>query len=193
MSRSQHPDAPPAATFAGMTPRRLSAEQLLDAIGQVTEIPTKFRGVPLGQSAVQVVDPNGGNRFLDLFGRPDRDSVCTCERREEPTLNQVLHLINGATIEAKVRSADGRLVRLLGAETAPEQVLDELFLAAYGRRPCSAGRTGRTDRRRPGRAGRGGSVRHCRRRGRGTRRGGRARVRRPARSADRGSPRRPPS
>jgi len=131
----QHPEQPPAATFAGMTPRRLSAEQLLDAIGQVTEVPTKFRGVPLGQSAVQVVAPDSGNRFLDLFGRPDRDSVCTCERREEPTLNQVLHLINGATIEEKVRSADSRLIRLLGAETAPEQVLDELYLAAYARQP----------------------------------------------------------
>ncbi|MEC7727008.1 MAG: DUF1549 and DUF1553 domain-containing protein [Planctomycetota bacterium] len=132
---AQHPDTPPAATFAGATPRRLSAEQLLDAIGQVTGVPTKFRGVPLGQSAVQVVNPDGGNRFLDLFGRPDRDSVCTCERREEPTLNQVLHLINGATIEAKVRSAESRLARLLTAKTSSDDVLDELFLAAYGRPP----------------------------------------------------------
>ncbi|MFN3244179.1 MAG: DUF1549 and DUF1553 domain-containing protein [Planctomycetota bacterium] len=132
---AQHPDAAPAATFAGMTPRRLSAEQMLDAIGQVTEVPTKFRGVPLGASAVQVVSPDSGNRFLDLFGRPDRDSVCTCERREEPTLNQVLHLINGTTIEQKVRSADGRLVRLLSDETEPEQILEELFLATYARRP----------------------------------------------------------
>ena len=132
---AQHADAPPAATFAGATPRRLSAEQLLDAIGQVTEVPTKFRGIPLGQSAVQVVEPDGGNRFLDLFGRPDRDSVCTCERREEPTLNQVLHLINGETIEAKVRSSKSRLARLLAAEVAPEAVLEELFLAAYARAP----------------------------------------------------------
>lgn len=135
---AQHPDEPPAATFAGMTPRRLSAEQMLDAIGQVTEVPTKFRGVPLGQSAVQVVAPDSGNRFLDLFGRPDRDSVCTCERREEPTLNQVLHLINGTTIEQKVRSGSGRLVRLLAAETKPEQILEELFLAAYARPPRAA-------------------------------------------------------
>ena len=119
-------------------PAPLAAEQLLDAIGQVTEVPTKFRGVPLGQSAVQVVAPDSGNRFLDLFGRPDRDSVCTCERREEPTLNQVLHVINGTTIEQKVRSGSGRLVRLLAAETKPEQILEELFLAAYARPPRAA-------------------------------------------------------
>ncbi len=134
---AQHPGEAASATYAGMTPRRLSAEQLLDAIGQVTEVPTKFRGVPLGQSAVQVVDPDGGNRFLDLFGRPDRDSVCTCERREEPTLNQILHLINGGTIDAKVRSGESRLARLLKAESSPDAILDELVLAAYARAPRS--------------------------------------------------------
>lgn len=132
---SQHADEPPAATYAGMTPRRLSAEQMLDAIGTITEVQTKFAGVPLGQSAVQIVDANGGNRFLDLFGRPDRDSVCTCDRREEPTLNQVLHLINGETIEAKLRSNKNRLSRLLAKQAGPDQILEELFLATYSRLP----------------------------------------------------------
>src|SRR5690606_22801011 len=31
-----HPDSPPADTYAGATPRRLSAEQILDAIGALT-------------------------------------------------------------------------------------------------------------------------------------------------------------
>jgi len=132
---SQHPEEAPAATYAGMTPRRLTAEQMLDAIGIITEVETKFAGVPLGQSATQIVDANGGNRFLDLFGRPDRDSVCTCDRRAEPTLNQVLHLINGETIEAKLKSTKNRLARLLAAKTNPEQILEELFLATYARPP----------------------------------------------------------
>lgn len=134
---AQHDDPPPAATYAGHVPRRLGAEQILDAIGTITEVDTKFRGVPLGHSAVQIVDARSGNRFLGLFGRPARDSVCTCERREEPTLNQVLHLINGETIEAKVRSKGGRIARLLTANTSPQQMLDELFLATYGRSPRS--------------------------------------------------------
>lgn len=133
---SQHPDEPPIRTYAGMTPRRLSAEQLIDAIGSVSEVETKFRGVPLGSSAVQVVDADGGgNRFLDLFGRPPRDSVCACERREEPTLSQVLHLINGDTIERKVRSNKSRLTRLLSSKASDGDILDELCLAAYGRPP----------------------------------------------------------
>lgn len=132
---SQHADEPPAATYAGMAPRRLAAEQMLDAIGAITEVQTKFAGVPLGQSAVQIVDANGGNSFLNLFGRPDRDSVCTCDRREEPTLNQVLHLINGETIEAKLRSSKNRLSRLQANKAGPDQILEELFLATYSRLP----------------------------------------------------------
>ena len=131
----QHPNEPPVATYAGMAPRRLSAEQMLDAIGAVTEVQTKFRGIPLGQSAVQIVDASGGNRFLDLFGRPERESVCTCERRDEPTLNQVLHLINGETIETKLRDKSSRIARLLAQQTPPEQILEELFLACYARPP----------------------------------------------------------
>lgn len=123
------------ASFASCVPRRLSAEQMLDAIGAVTEVPTKFRGVPLGASAVQIVDANAGNRFLDLFGRPERESVCACERREEPTLNQVLHLINGDTVEEKVRHKSGRIARLVTAGTAPDAILDEIFTAAYARAP----------------------------------------------------------
>ncbi|MCA8976397.1 MAG: DUF1553 domain-containing protein, partial [Planctomycetes bacterium] len=135
-----HDDAPPAATFAGTVPRRMTAEQIIDAIGSVTGVGTKFRGVPLGHSAVRIADASSGNRFLDLFGRPPRDSVCTCERREEPTLNQVLHLINGETIESKVRSDQGRLAGLLAASTEPGAILEELFLATYGRAPREAER-----------------------------------------------------
>ncbi|MGA0059264.1 MAG: DUF1549 and DUF1553 domain-containing protein [Planctomycetota bacterium] len=124
-----------AATFASSVPRRLSAEQMLDAIGSVTEVPTKFRGIPLGASAVQIVDADAGNRFLELFGRPERESVCACERREEPTLNQVLHLINGETVEEKVRHKSGRIARLVAAGVAPDAMLDEIFMSAYARAP----------------------------------------------------------
>jgi len=132
---TQHPEDHPASTYAGMPPRRMSAEQMLDAIGSITEVRTKFRGIPLGQSAVQIVEANSGSRFLNLFGRPDRDSACTCDRREEPTLNQVLHLINGETIERKLRASNSRVSRLLAAKTAPDQILNELFLATYARLP----------------------------------------------------------
>ena len=90
-------------------------------------------GLPLGASAREVVGPDGGSRFLDLFGRPIRETVCACERTAEPTLAQILHLINGPTVEQKVRSGDGVVATALAKDTAPQALLDELFRRAYAR------------------------------------------------------------
>lgn len=134
---ARHPDAPPAALFAGNQVRRLSAEQLLDAIGAVTGAPTKYPGVALGEPATGL-DGSGGNvRFLEVFGRPARTSACTCDRREEPTLGQTLHLINGDTIAQKIGDRNGRVRAALAAKQAPEAMLEELFLRAYSRRPTA--------------------------------------------------------
>ncbi|MBK8979047.1 MAG: DUF1549 domain-containing protein [Planctomycetes bacterium] len=137
---AEHPDALPAEVLAGRVPRRLAAEQLLDAISAVTGVSTKLRGVPAGESASAAVGGDVGSRFLELFGRPKRDSVCACERRSEPTLNQVLHLINGDTIDAKIAAKDGWLASRLGGGVEPQALLDELFLRCYARRPTDGER-----------------------------------------------------
>ena len=121
--------------FSHATIRRLPAEQLLDAISQVTERREKFAGLPLGARAVQVADARTGSYFLDTFGRPARATACTCERRDEPTLSQALHLINGPTIANKIKAGGGRLDRLMKAESTPESIIQELYVAALTRRP----------------------------------------------------------
>jgi hypothetical protein len=120
--------------------RRLSAEQLLDAIGAATGAPTKYPGLPLGAPAAAIAGGRVNVRFLDVFGRPARESACTCDRRDEPTLGQALHLVNGDTLAAKIAAKDGRLQRLLQQKTPPDAILDELFLAAYSRLPRDAER-----------------------------------------------------
>ena len=46
--------------------------------------------------ASQLVDPHIGKEgFLDLFGRPARESSCECERRSDFSLPQALNLVNG--------------------------------------------------------------------------------------------------
>ncbi len=131
----QLPEGMAASTFAGREPRRMSAEQLLDAIDMVTGVPSKHPGQPLGARAVDVVGPAEGSGFLELFGRPLRETACACERQSDPTLNQVLHLINGATIDRKLRAGEGWLARRLKDGTPSEVMLEELFLAAYARPP----------------------------------------------------------
>jgi hypothetical protein len=118
--------------------RRLPAEQLLDAMSQVAETKFKFPNLPLGARAAQVADGNSGDYFLGLFGRPIRDTVCTCERKNEPTLAQTLHLINGNTIQTALQAASGRVTRLAAPEASTRQSCEELYLAAFSRPPQEA-------------------------------------------------------
>ncbi len=118
--------------------RRLPAEVLLDAVSQATSVPDPFAGYPLGTRAIQLPEPGVSSYFLSLFGRSDRVTACACERNGEVTLPQLLHLQNGEGMLNKISSAEGRLAPLLKATADDAVVLEELFLAALGRRPAAA-------------------------------------------------------
>ncbi len=115
--------------------RRLPAEVLLDALSQSTGVPDRFPGYPLGLRAGQLPDPALKSYFLSLFGRSERVTACACERSGEVTMPQLLHLQNGDSVVDKVRAADGRLARLLGANRSDAEIIDELFLATLCRPP----------------------------------------------------------
>ena len=135
---SSHPRDPAIVdtkNFSHSMVRRLPAEQLLDAIASVTETKVKFANLPLGARAAEVADGNSGNYFLELFGRPARVTVSVCERRNEPTLGQTLHLINGDTINTAIRAAGGRLEQLASSKDSPADVVGALYMAAYSRTP----------------------------------------------------------
>lgn len=115
--------------------RRLPAEVLLDAICQVTGQPESFVGYPQGIRAIQVPDPFTDSYFLTLFGRSPRTTACACERENDVTLPQLLHLQNGDGLLDKMKSGDGALARLLASGATDDAVLDELFLATLARLP----------------------------------------------------------
>lgn len=115
--------------------KRLSAEQLMDALTAVTGIPEKFAGFPAGTRAAQLPDAGSPSYLLELFGRPARQTACACERRDEPNVGQVLHLINNAAISARIGAKTGRLAALLDAKTPDARLIEELYLAAVTRWP----------------------------------------------------------
>lgn len=121
--------------FAAAKIRRLPAETLLDAISQVTNTQVKFAALPIGARAAQVANGPSGNYFLDVFGRPVRDTACTCERRQEPTLAQVLHLINGNTITEAVQAPQGRVTAAIETSVTTADAVNEVYLAALARQP----------------------------------------------------------
>jgi hypothetical protein len=121
--------------FAYAQVRRIDSEMLLDAISQVTNTKVKFTSLPLGARAVQVADGASNNYFLNVFGRPARESVCTCDRRNEPTLAQALHLINGDTFTQAIQNGNSRIAQRVKEEISVEEILEELYMAAYSRSP----------------------------------------------------------
>jgi len=122
--------------FSHQTPRRLSAEQLLDSISVATGSLQKYAGVPVGFHAQQLPDTQvatGG--FLDLFGRPPRESPCECERSSAVSLAQALNLINGPTIADAVADPKGRIANLMKSNPDDRKVIEEVYLAALCRMP----------------------------------------------------------
>ena len=121
--------------FSHYLVKRLPAEVLLDAISAVTESPERFAGYPVGTRSTQLWDNRLPSYFLDTFGRSERESPCECAKSSDPTMAQALHLMNGPEIEAKIAASEGRVARLLAAGADQEAIVDELCLAALGRKP----------------------------------------------------------
>ena len=120
--------------FSHATLRRIRAEVLLDVISQITETKNKFRGLPLGSRAVQIADGNTSNYFLSTFGRAKRESVCSCEVKAEPNLSQALHLLNGATVNKKIKS--GKVIqKLLKQGLNHQEIITEIYLRCIARKP----------------------------------------------------------
>ena len=114
--------------------RRLSAEIALDAIDVLTGSQTSFAGVLPGTRAVELPDPNFDNYFLTVFGRPNADSACECERGSEANLAQSLHLINSADILSKLSGS--RATSLADdAATSTADKVDQLYMVAVSRHP----------------------------------------------------------
>jgi hypothetical protein len=120
--------------------KRISAEVLLDAISQATGVPDTFPGYPVGIRAIQLPDPAVESHFLKLFGQSDRVTACACERNGDVTLPQLLHLQNGQGVVEKIRSADGRLAKLMREIPDDAKLIETLFLATFARRPREAER-----------------------------------------------------
>jgi hypothetical protein len=115
--------------------RRLPAEVLLDALSRVTGVPTEFAGYPKGTRALQLRDSQIASYFLTAFGRPERAQTCSCERQQEPSVAQALHLANGDTVNAKLRAPGSIVGQLVKDDASDEEVVKELFLSALSRLP----------------------------------------------------------
>jgi hypothetical protein len=135
-------NADDVALFSHNRVKRLTAEQMFDAVSQFTETTEKFRSIipepysnwPANYRATQISDGNTECNFLDLFGRPPRDTPFEGERNNDATLKQALYFLNSEQLEGKV-SGSPRLKRLLAKADA--DVVEDLYLSSVARFPSA--------------------------------------------------------
>jgi hypothetical protein len=121
--------------------KRLPAEALIDAIDRVTDIPTKYRNLPLGTRAIELPDAEYPDYFLNTFAKPRRASVCECERAPDPNLAQALHTLNGDVLALKIKDAKSRVSKLVAAKKPQDEIIEDLYLAALSRLPSDEERS----------------------------------------------------
>jgi len=128
------------SNFAHAYARRLPAEVLYDAIHEAAGVRPSLPGVRPGTRAAELVDPSvkSADGFLDLFGRPQRESVCECERKSGVSLGQALNLVNGPTVADAVRAEDGAVAEIARYVKDDGDAARELYMRFLSRPPSEA-------------------------------------------------------
>jgi Protein of unknown function (DUF1553)/Protein of unknown function (DUF1549) len=115
--------------------QRLRAEVLLDAIGDITQVPETFAAAAPGTRAMELWTVRAQSLFLDSFGRPDPNQDPPCERTSDTTVVQALHLMNAPGLNRKVTADAGRAAALAKSTKSAREIVEELYLLVYGRPP----------------------------------------------------------
>jgi hypothetical protein len=137
-------DGPEAeALFAHYVVRPLDAEVLIDALCRITgtheeymsAIPEPFTFVPEEERTIDLADGSISSPFLEMFGRPARDTGLWSERNRHPTAGQRLHLLNSRDVQARLTRGPRLLGRLAGARGQPRRAIRILYVTILSRPP----------------------------------------------------------
>jgi hypothetical protein len=133
--------------FSHTVPRRLTAEQALDAVAQTLDVPIKFGDHDPGTKAVQIrgvrngghryAKPEIGDRFLALFGKPGRLLTCECERTNGTTLAQTFEMVSGELVDQLLRSSKGRIAKAEQNNEEFAKTITDLYWSALSREPST--------------------------------------------------------
>lgn len=126
--------------FSHAIPRRLSAEQMLDAVAIATGTKERVPGLPEDFRSVYLADGmvDGSNDFLKLFGRPKRETACECERTSNVSLAHALNLINGPLISNAVSDTTNDLHKVVDELSDNKVLIDRIYYMILNRPPTDA-------------------------------------------------------
>ena len=126
--------------FTHSVPRMLTAEQLLDAVSNVTCVPEEFPGYPRGTRALELAEGAIEHPFLKAFAKPVRDVTCECAREDDPSLSQVIHLIKNRGIVENIKSSSSHVSRWLAEGKGDDELTESIYLRTLSRRPTNGER-----------------------------------------------------
>jgi hypothetical protein len=115
---------------------------LIDALNQLTTstekyssaIPEPFTFIPEGSRSIALPDGSITSPFLELFGRPSRDTGLESERNNRITASQRLHLLNSTQIQRKIEQS--RMVDFQSSsKKPPREITTNLYLGILSRYP----------------------------------------------------------
>ena len=131
-----------AAHFAAYPLRRLDAEVLIDALCQISgtsetytsAIPEPYTFMPDFQRAVALPDGSISNSFLELFGRPARDTGMESERSNKISDAQKLAMLNSTQVLRKIQQGP-KLAAMMRDIKPPRELVSQLYLTILSRYP----------------------------------------------------------
>ena len=131
-----------AAHFAVYPLRRLDAETLIDALGQITgtsetyssSIPEPYTFMPDFQRAISLPDGSISSPFLELFGRPARDTGLESERNNRVSDEQLLHMLNSSHVQRKIQQGP-KLAAMMREIKNPRDLVSGIYLTVLSRYP----------------------------------------------------------
>ena len=138
-----------ASNFGHYALRQMEAEVLIDAVCQITgttesytsAIPEPYTWVPEHSRTVMLPDGSITSSFLEMFGRPSRDSGMESERNKRPTAGQRLHMLNSTHIRQKISKSDVIQNLANSAGDDKRKTVDELYLLILSRLPSDQERS----------------------------------------------------
>ena len=133
------------ALFAHYIVRPLGAEVLIDALCQITgstekymsPIPEPFTNIPEEQRSIALSDGSITSPFLEMFGRPARDTGLASERNRKPTEGQRLHMLNSSDVQRRIEQSARLQAMISRARGDRRQIVRGVYLAILSRLPTA--------------------------------------------------------
>jgi hypothetical protein len=130
------------ANFSHYPLRRLDAEVLIDALDKITggtenyssAIPEPFTFIPANQRSIALEDGSITSSFLEMFGRPPRDTGLESERNNRPSADQRLHLLNSSQTQRKIEQSP-MIKNLVVPAKTPRDIAIGMYLGILSRFP----------------------------------------------------------